>query len=186
MLLGASEDMPMSSGREKGLEDHSAAIPQTGPPANIARAGDLLATCEFVEFALLFGSYARQTPLAWSDVDIAVHVARPLDLLEIGRLTAALERAVGRDVDLLILNTALERNPALAYRVVAEGIVLFCRDDKTLVDFKRQAILRYLDTAYLREMVARAFDERLRAGRFGTRDSSSSSPFRRPPQSPER
>jgi len=45
--------------------------------------------------------------------------------------------------------------------------VLFCRDRAALVDFKRRAVLRYLDTAPLRALVARAREKRLRAGRFG-------------------
>ncbi len=132
------------------------------------RVSELLAVHDFIEFALLFGSFARAAPQPWSDVDIAIHVSRPLALLELGRLTAALERGLGRDVDVLVLNTALDRNPALAYRVISEGMLLFCRSRKTFVDFKTRAILGYLDTAFLRAMIARAFLERLETGRFGT------------------
>ncbi|MCS7291127.1 MAG: nucleotidyltransferase domain-containing protein, partial [Roseiflexus sp.] len=74
---------------------------------------------------------------------------------------AELERALGRDVDLLVLNDAWKHNPALAYRVVTEGVVLFCRDQETLTDFKTRVFLAYFDTAFLREMVARAFQEQL-------------------------
>lgn len=133
----------------------------------IEKARDLLAAHDFIEFALLFGSFARGKPKPWSDVDIAIFVARPLDLLEIGQLTAALECSLGRAVDVLVLNTALEHHPALAYNVVAEGSLLFCRRRETFVNCKTQIILRYLDTAFLRSMVARAFEARLNAGRFG-------------------
>lgn len=83
------------------------------------------------------------------------------------KLTATLERAVGRDVDVLELNTALRQNPALAWRAVSEGVMLFCRERRAFVDFRTQSMLRYLDTAFLRDMVARALDARLKAGRFG-------------------
>lgn len=101
-------------------------------------------------------------------MDIAVYLSRPLSLLEQGQLTAALERSLGRNVDLLVLNTALDRDPALAYRAITEGTLLFCRDRKTFVDCKTRAMLRYLDTAFLRALVSRAFHRRLETGRFGT------------------
>ena len=43
-------------------------------------------------------------------------------------------------------------------------MVLFCRDQEALVNFKTRGFLAYLDTAFLRTMVARAFQERLAAG----------------------
>ncbi len=135
---------------------------------NIEPACDLLAADDAIEFALLFGSFARGNPRPWSDVDIAIFVAQPLDLLEVGQLTAALERSVGRTVDLLVLNTAIERNPALAYNVIREGSLLFCRRHETFVDCKTKIMLQYLDTAFLRAMVERALAERLKTGRFGT------------------
>lgn len=133
----------------------------------IEKARDLLATQETVVFALLFGSFAKGQPQPSSDVDIGIYVSRSWSLLEVGKLTAALERVLGREVDLLILNTALERNPALAYKAVAEGTLLFCRDAAAFADFKTRVVLHYLDTAFLRTMVTGAFQERLDAGRFG-------------------
>lgn len=61
-------------------------------------------------------------------------------------------------------NDALNQNPALAYHAITEGMVLFCRDQEALVNFKTRGFLAYLDTAFLRTMVARAFQERLAAG----------------------
>jgi len=133
----------------------------------LEQARDLLASHDGILFALLFGSMATGHTHPWSDVDIGVYVTTPLSLLEIGRLTATLERLIEQDVDLLVLNDALERNPALAYRAIAEGILLFCKDESTFVSFKTSVILRYLDTAFLRTIVTQAFCERLEAGRFG-------------------
>ncbi len=133
----------------------------------LERARDLLVAQESVVFALLFGSFAKGQPQPWSDVDIGVYVSRPWSLLEAGKLTAALERILGREVDLSVLNIALERNPALAYRAVAEGTLLFCRDSAAFADFKARVVLQYLDTAFLRAMIAGAFRERLDGGRFG-------------------
>lgn len=38
----------------------------------IEQARDLLAADDAIEFALLFGSFARGHPRPWSDVDIAI------------------------------------------------------------------------------------------------------------------
>lgn len=90
---------------------------------------------------------------------IAVYVSRLLSLLEQGQLTAALERSLGRDVDLFVLNTVLDHNPALAYRAITEGTLLFCRDRKTFVDFKTRAMVRYLDTAFLQAAITYANED---------------------------
>lgn len=120
-----------------------------------------------VEFALLFGSFSRGTEQLWSDIDIGIYAPSSLSLLEMGQLTALLEQILGRDVDLILLHIALERNPTVAYRAIKEGILFFCKDPQQFVEFKAQAILCYLDTAFLRTMVEQAFLERLRAGQFG-------------------
>lgn len=133
----------------------------------LEKARDLLASHDAILLAILFGSMTTGHAQPWSDVDIGVYVTTPLSLLETGKLTADLERLIEQDVDFLVLNDALEHNPALAYRVIAEGKLLFCKDDSAFVSFKTSVILRYLDTAFLREMVTRAFYERLETGRFG-------------------
>ncbi|GAB4559032.1 MAG: nucleotidyltransferase domain-containing protein [Anaerolineae bacterium] len=137
---------------------------------SIAQPGSLLGEYDFVEFAVLFGSFARHAQQPWSDLDIGIYVSRSLSLWEQGQLTAAVERHVGREVDLVILNTALDRNPALAYRAVSEGTLLFCRDHEAFVTFKTRAMLRYLDTAYLRATTTRAFQRRIETGKFGRGD----------------
>jgi predicted nucleotidyltransferase len=143
-------------------------MPNRQSSSNIGQIADLLAGYDFIEFALLFGSFAGRNPQPWSDVDIAVYLSRPLGLLEQGQLTAILERHLNRDVDLLVLNNALDYSPALAYRAITEGTLLFCRDRETFVDCKTRAILRYLDTTFLRALVSHAFHQRLKTGRFGT------------------
>ncbi|WP_028458262.1 nucleotidyltransferase domain-containing protein [Chloroflexus sp. Y-396-1] len=143
-------------------------MPNGQSSPNVGQIADLLADYDSIEFALLFGSFADGNPQPWSDMDIAVYLSRSLGLLEQGQLTATLERHLNRDVDLLVLNTALDHNPALAYRAITEGMLLFCRDRETFVDCKTRAMLRYLDTTFLRALVSHAFHQRLKTGRFGT------------------
>ena len=119
-------------------------------------------TRDFIEFALLFGSFARgrETPL--SDVDIGIYLSRSIDLLVLGRLIAELEQIIGRNVDVLVLNDLLTRNPDLAYQVISSGEIIMCRNPSVYAGFKTRVILSYLDTTYLRDMVSRAFMERLK------------------------
>jgi predicted nucleotidyltransferase len=137
--------------------------------ARLERAKEIL-SAHGVEFALLFGSVARGTARPWSDLDVAVYIAEEvragMSALDLGRLAAELEIALGWDVDLLVLNTSLRRRPALTHRVLAEGRLFFCKDRERFVAFRARAIQQYLGTAFLRAMVQQAFEERLRTGRL--------------------
>jgi len=97
-----------------------------------------------VLYALLFGSAARGESQARSDVDIAVELrpAAARDAHAIGRLTARLEAAADRRVDLVMLD---EAPPPLAYRVFRDGRLLVERDHAALTSRKARAIIAYLD-----------------------------------------
>jgi predicted nucleotidyltransferase len=111
-------------------------------------------------FAVLFGSWARETGTPRSDVDLAVYTYERLPLLERGAWIADLERLVQRTVDLVWLNPLPGQDPALAYEILSRGQLLFCRDRETYVAYKTTVMLRYLDTAYLRRQIADAFERR--------------------------
>lgn len=155
---------PSTEERPHGRDDQSE-VGQAG--RLIDEVAAFLTVQDFIDFALLFGSYAdgKETPL--SDIDLGIHLCRAVDLLTLGRVTAELERITRRSVDILVLNDSLKRDPGKAYRVVASGKLIACKDRSAYVNFKTQAILRYLDTAYLREMKAKAFLERVRSNRLG-------------------
>lgn len=116
-----------------------------------------------VAFALLFGSRARGTSHAGSDVDVAIGLtAGPaLDAREVGDLLSRLEVAAGGAVDLVILE---EAGPGVAYRAFRDGKLLLCRDRPRLVERKARAILEYLDWKPVEELFTRAA---LEAGRRG-------------------
>jgi predicted nucleotidyltransferase len=105
-------------------------------------------------YALLFGSGARDTMHAASDLDVAVGLqpGTTLGTREIGALVSDLEQAAGRSIDLVILEDA---PPAVAYRVFRDGIILVERDHRALADRKARAILEYLDFRPLEEMAIR-------------------------------
>ena len=117
--------------------------PVTPSPLHAA-VGGALADLPGVAFALVFGSSARGTTHAGSDVDVALGIgcgSRP-SACELGAIVARLEEATGRTVDVVILEDA---PPGLAYRVFRDGMAVFVRDRPALVEQKARSILEYLD-----------------------------------------
>lgn len=117
-----------------------------------------------IAYALVFGSAARGTAGAHSDVDVAIGLSAGATLtpLEIGAITADLESAAGKPVDLVLLD---EATPSLAYRVFRDGRTLVVRDRAAMVERKARAILEYLDFQPVEELFARRVLERAARGR---------------------
>jgi predicted nucleotidyltransferase len=102
--------------------------------------------------AYLYGSLARGQGHRDSDVDIAVLYATepPSTLDGLGvELGTALERCLGRPVDLVVLNRA----PVdLIHRVLRDGILLHERDPAARIRFEVKARNEYFDLLpYLRQ-----------------------------------
>ena len=108
-----------------------------------------------IAFALVFGSRARGSSHAGSDVDVAVGLAAgtSLDAMDVGRLVSALEAAAGRSVDLVLLD---EAPPGLAYRVFRDGQPLVVKDRAALTRRLARAILDYLDFKPVEDQFTRA------------------------------
>ena len=107
-----------------------------------------------ITYALIFGSVARGTEHAGSDVDVAIGLrpGPPLAPLEVGAIVSALESATRRNVDLVLLD---EAPPGLAYRIFRDGRVVFERDPGAFVDRKTRAILESLDYRPFEEIFTR-------------------------------
>ena len=128
------------------------------------------ASDEGIVAVYLFGSYARGEVGPLSDVDIGVllrdqvhfehYFDKQLDLME-----KAAQVLRTDEVDLVILNQA----PApLAYRVIRERNVLFCRDERERILFETKAIDRYLDEKPMRALIYQALIKRIEEGRFAS------------------
>lgn len=120
--------------------------------------------------AYLFGSHARGTPSLLSDVDVAVLLREQSDqenfhkrLCLLGELMSELR---SDRVDLIILN---ESPPALTYRIIKEGILLFespgARRERII--FEKDSFMAYFDLRKLHEAVAGEMRKRIKEGRFG-------------------
>ncbi len=110
-----------------------------------------------VACALLFGSSTQGTARAGSDADIAVELrpGAPRDVRTLGALTARLEAAISRPVDLVLLDEA----PApLAYRIFRDGDLIVDRDHQLMVARKARALLAYLDWKPVEELWRKAED----------------------------
>lgn len=102
-----------------------------------------IATDPRITYALVFGSHARGTAHAASDLDVAIGgLTAPFTAQDLGDLVGRLESATGRTVDLVTLDQA---PPGLAYRVFRDGIVVLDRDHRALVERRARAVMDYLD-----------------------------------------
>lgn len=102
-----------------------------------------IATDPRITYALVFGSHARGTAHAASDLDVAIGgLTAPFTAHDLGDLVGRLESATGRTVDLVTLDQA---SPGLAYRVFRDGIVVLDRDHRALVERRARAVMDYLD-----------------------------------------
>jgi predicted nucleotidyltransferase len=115
-----------------------------------------------IGYALVFGSQARGSAHAGSDLDVAIGAAAPLPVRELGDLISRLESASGKVVDLVLLDEAA---PALAYRVFRDGVVVVDRDRAALVRRKARAILEYLDFKPIEDLFTRGALAAARHGR---------------------
>ncbi|HEX2685318.1 MAG TPA: nucleotidyltransferase domain-containing protein [Kofleriaceae bacterium] len=105
----------------------------------------------------LFGSVARGQARRSSDVDVGVlyEVAPPPTLEGLGfDLAAELEAAIGRPVDLVVLNRA----PAdLIHRVLRDGILVVEHDRSRRIAFEVKARNEYFDLAPIRARYRQAW-----------------------------
>lgn len=106
----------------------------------ISRIRDYLSSIEGVSMAFLFGSWAKGYEGMESDVDIAVYFKPKTNILEWqetvyyeteNKIWLDLEKIIGKEIDLLVLNRA----PATVADNAIRGIPLFIRDRNLYMDF---------------------------------------------------
>ena len=117
---------------------------------------DTLARQPGLELAIVFGSIARGTEGADSDVDVAVQAARPLNAAAKMALVAELADATGRAVDLVDLRSVGE--PLLG-QILQHGLRLLGSDEAQACLLSRHLI----DAADFLPYAQRIVDERRRA-----------------------
>ncbi len=93
----------------------------------IAAVSEALRVERNVRLAVLFGSSARGDTGEDSDVDLLVSLVREQPLSR-AQLAARLSRALGRDIDVISLEQAREREPVLLDEILHEGRPIVDRD----------------------------------------------------------
>ncbi len=132
-------------------------------PAQLAKAVDLLDRRFGLEALLIFGSEARGTARADSDVDLAALFRSPPDVVALLEAGADVERLLGRSVDLVDLAAA---SPILATQVLRDGRCLFGAGSRALAEFTAILPSRYADLKRVRAASEAALVDRI------TRDRS--------------
>ena len=134
--------------------------------ARLAVLETYFAAREGVLLAYLYGSHARGTAGPLSDVDVAFLLEGKPSTRERfdARLevTGALMDILRRDdVDVLVLN---EAPPALAFRVIRDGVLLHARSKAVRAEYVASVTIEYLDFQPCLALYERAILERARRG----------------------
>lgn len=102
-----------------------------------------------VVVAYVFGSYARGSASALSDLDIAVFLAPDLSKSERFdarlRLSGELSAITGREVDVIVMNDA---PLSLSYEIIKGGMTVLCGDKDAKAEIELDILSRYLDRRY--------------------------------------
>jgi len=124
----------------------------------LARLRSALRTERNTRFALLFGSAARGEDSERSDIDVIVSLRDP-SFSRLSDLRLKLEQAVGRSVDVVLLEEA-EGDPTFLAMALEDGRVLVDREGAWPGLRRREAELRRrgsrLDAARRKQALARA------------------------------
>ncbi len=94
------------------------------------------------EAILLFGSYARGTQNAESDIDIAIKPNRKISKKEIFEIRLELEETIKRDVDLINLDYI---NDDFRYEILMNGKILYCKEQLKFELYKLDMCQQYFD-----------------------------------------
>lgn len=111
-----------------------------------------------VKLAVLFGSTARGQARKGSDVDLGLLVDPDTREARLKALVE-LERAAGREVDLVFLD---EAPPLLRFEIARDGVLLFERQEGLWTGFKVKAMVDWWDWAPTIRRIHKTTIQRLR------------------------
>ena len=103
------------------------------------------------EAIVLFGSYARGTQNAESDIDLAILTKKEVSKKELFKLKQELEDIANKDVDLVKLNSDI--SDGFKYEIIINGKTLYCKDEVEFDLYKIRVMREYLETNENRQSV---------------------------------
>jgi predicted nucleotidyltransferase len=114
-----------------------------------AAVADTVARDQNVLAAWVFGSPARGVERPSSDLDVALLLAPGVEREVLSRLSGALSRDLGIEVDLVDL---AKSTPVLGFEVVTGGHRVFARDALAADEAEERCLRAYLDTEHMRRV----------------------------------
>ncbi len=102
------------------------------------------------EAILLFGSYARGTQNAGSDIDIAIKSVKKISKKEIFDIRLGLEEITKKEVDLINLDTI---NDDFRYEILMNGKILYCENQLRFELYKLDMCQEYFDLNESRQII---------------------------------
>ena len=115
-----------------------------------------------VRLAVVFGSAATGMTRSDSDIDVGVSIEGRAEVAS--AVGVALERAAGRAIDLVSLDTA---PPLLRFEIARDGLVLVERNRHGWADFRAHAMIDWWDWAPTARMMHRTMKGAARRGGRG-------------------
>lgn len=132
----------------------------------------ILQSYEIIDFALIFGSYANNKERFLSDIDLAVFTKEEIDIFTVGEIIATLEDACAKPIDLIVLNDLYKTNAKLAFSILDNHQILFCKNHDAYTDFKTKTLQYYFDLSYMYAMFDEAVETRIKNGTYGKAQTS--------------
>lgn len=136
----------------------------------LKQVSDCLSNKDFIDFALIFGSYANKSSNNMSDIDIGLFLNIDIPLLEVGSITSEIESAVKRNADIVILNNLYKKRPLFAYQIITNCEIIICKDHDRLTEFRKNTFLYYFDMKHLSEEANINLRKRINSNKFGKRN----------------
>lgn len=102
------------------------------------------------EAIILFGSYARGTQNAESDIDIAIKSNKSVSKKEIFEIRLKLEEIISQDIDLIDLDSI---NDDFRYEILMNGNTLYCKDEMKFELYKLAMYQEYFDLNESRQSI---------------------------------
>ncbi len=102
------------------------------------------------EAIILFGSYARNTQNAESDIDIAIKTKEVITKKDIFYIVQELEEEFKKDIDLIDINSI---GDGFRYEILMNGIILYCENKLKFELYKLDMCKEYLELNESRKLI---------------------------------
>lgn len=134
----------------------------------ISEFTEYLADCPDVTFAFIFGSFGTESfNEHLSDIDLGVHFNSDTDLLRMGKMIFDMSRFTDLRIDFVRLNDLYKKDANFAYEAVKSARIIVNKDEDQFISFKKNTLLWYFDTEWLRNLNREALNRRIDSGQFG-------------------